>query len=432
MTETVEEVRLAFREGTSDKVYHAQLVRTEEGFTVRVAFGRREGNLTAGSKIESATEEEARRIYDSVVREKVGKGYKPEGVTASPTTTQPPSPRSAQAVLAAATAPGSLVPPPAMLAEGIGQADPRAYLKRLMASRAWHAEVKLDGMRIRVVVKDGRLVGMYPRGKVESSASRFPELHRPLLDALPREGLFVLDGEVGYLDVTGLKMDMSILQARARTNDRRIRLHAESFPMTFVPFDILHATPEGDVTRRTYEDRRRSLLRVVSPGPLVVVMDTAGDDLLGFYERVVAAGGEGLICKRIGHVYQPGVRSREWVKVKAPTYADSLHVVGLQQGEGARSTTFGAFILAREDEHGRLRYVCKAGSGLSNEDLVRVMDATPRLRLTTCPLVMVPKLDKPLLFWMDRGVMADVRYTEPTKLSPRFPVVEKVRFAEDP
>src|SRR5581483_1477255 len=129
----------------------------------------------------------------------------------------------------------------------------------------------------------------------------------------------------------------------------------------------------------------------------------------------------GVMLKRIGHAYQPGARSKDWIKAKAPNRRDNLHVVGLLQGKGARSTDFGAFIMARMDDAGRLHYVCKAGSGLSDEERGRVMDAATRLRLTTMPLVENPgrNVTARLLMWLDRGITADISYAEPVGDAPR-------------
>lgn len=45
-----ESIALAFTEGSSDKVYHAQLEAKGEGYTVNFQYGRRGGTLASGSK----------------------------------------------------------------------------------------------------------------------------------------------------------------------------------------------------------------------------------------------------------------------------------------------------------------------------------------------------------------------------------------------
>jgi bifunctional non-homologous end joining protein LigD len=66
---------LFFKEGTSDKEYHAQLKSHDDGWTVNFQYGRRGSVLRADSKTpQPLPYEEAKKIYDKVVREKVGKG----------------------------------------------------------------------------------------------------------------------------------------------------------------------------------------------------------------------------------------------------------------------------------------------------------------------------------------------------------------------
>ena len=72
-----ESISLYFQEGSSDKEYHAQLESHDEGWIVNFQYGRRGSALQAGSKTaQPLPYEEAKKIYDKVVREKIGKGYR--------------------------------------------------------------------------------------------------------------------------------------------------------------------------------------------------------------------------------------------------------------------------------------------------------------------------------------------------------------------
>lgn len=71
-----ERISLYFREGNSDKEYHAQLEAQDEGFVVRFQYGRRGAALTAGTKTARPLDYAgARKVYDKLVREKLAKGY---------------------------------------------------------------------------------------------------------------------------------------------------------------------------------------------------------------------------------------------------------------------------------------------------------------------------------------------------------------------
>ena len=74
-------ISLEFREGTSDKVYLAQIVDAGNSlYAVNFAYGRRGGTLNTGSKTtQPVSLDEATTIYEKLVLSKTSKGYKPTG-----------------------------------------------------------------------------------------------------------------------------------------------------------------------------------------------------------------------------------------------------------------------------------------------------------------------------------------------------------------
>jgi len=70
-----ERAELYFRQGSSDKVYHLQLENVDNKWSVHAQWGRRGPALQSDVKASNTTYEEAKRIYDRVLREKIGKGY---------------------------------------------------------------------------------------------------------------------------------------------------------------------------------------------------------------------------------------------------------------------------------------------------------------------------------------------------------------------
>lgn len=68
---------LYFREGDSDKVYQISIEAIRGGFSVMTTYGRRGSNLQFSQKTEKpVAKEKAKEIFESLVKEKVGKGYK--------------------------------------------------------------------------------------------------------------------------------------------------------------------------------------------------------------------------------------------------------------------------------------------------------------------------------------------------------------------
>lgn len=81
MTATiVKSVALFFRDGTSDKEYNVTLEESGGGYVVNFSYGRRGNATSTGTKTNSPVSlPEAEKIYDKLVTEKMGKGYKPDG-----------------------------------------------------------------------------------------------------------------------------------------------------------------------------------------------------------------------------------------------------------------------------------------------------------------------------------------------------------------
>ena len=86
VSESTAAISLYFREGSSDKVYHAQIVPNGDNlYSVNFQYGRRGSTLQTGSKTAApVTLAEARKIFDKLVAEKKAKGYT-EGERGVPT-----------------------------------------------------------------------------------------------------------------------------------------------------------------------------------------------------------------------------------------------------------------------------------------------------------------------------------------------------------
>lgn len=73
-----ETVTLFFKEGSSDKIYTASIKETPSGCLVTFAYGRRGSALTTGTKTATPVPYgKAKQLFDTLVREKTSKGYKP-------------------------------------------------------------------------------------------------------------------------------------------------------------------------------------------------------------------------------------------------------------------------------------------------------------------------------------------------------------------
>ena len=72
----MENTTLYFKQGSSDKEYHAAIEPKDGGYIVTFAYGRRGTTLTTGIKTPTAAScDVAKSIYDKLIKEKTAKGY---------------------------------------------------------------------------------------------------------------------------------------------------------------------------------------------------------------------------------------------------------------------------------------------------------------------------------------------------------------------
>ncbi|MDM0053559.1 RNA ligase family protein [Variovorax sp. J22R115] len=189
---------------------------------------------------------------------------------------------------------------------------PMLFIERPLAFDAagWVWEIKLDGWRLTAKFGDGECE-LRTRGG--ANATRwFPEVTRSLADV--RGGPYIIDGEVCVFDGAG-RSDFDRLQARAS----RRRCVEGADLVGYAVFDLL-VNHGVNVTMLTLMQRKAMLGELLDPCPdnVLAVGHFDSDIDRVFNEAVMQLNLEGLVAKRMNSVYLPGVRTRDWVKVKRP------------------------------------------------------------------------------------------------------------------
>jgi bifunctional non-homologous end joining protein LigD len=244
----------------------------------------------------------------------------------------------------------------------------------------------------------------------EEITAAYPEL-RPLGGALGRTPA-VLDGEVLALDEEG-RADFQLLQSRmglVQAPGRAARL-AASAPVHLVLFDVMHLAGRS-LLRLPYLRRRARLEALGLEGPY---WSTPGA-LVGHgreaLEATRAHGLEGLVCKRLDSVYEPGVRSRTWIKIRNMLSADVL-IGGWLPGKGRLTGLPGAVLAGQRDAEGRLRYVGGVGTGWSEAERVRLAELLREAASDRCPFDPVPRI--PQARWVVPRLVGEVSYSTRTR-----------------
>ena len=265
--------------------------------------------------------------------------------------------------------------------------------KDVVAGPEWVFEEKYDGIRA-VAERRADRVRLWSRTGQDLTAGFAPVVDA--LRALP-DGDLVLDGELVVFDGAGVSR-FQLLQRRG-VGPRLV--------VTYVVFDVLRADGR-DLTRRPLEERRARLLALLprKAGPLMPSRQLRANGeraLLTAREK----GWEGVIAKERGSVYEPGLRSRAWRKVKVRGESEFV-IGGYTPPEGARAE-FGALLVGMFDADG-LRFVGKVGTGYTAETLRDLGARLRRIKTARSPFDPVPRIRD--VTWTKPELVAQIAYQE--------------------
>ncbi|MER6463230.1 ATP-dependent DNA ligase [Streptomyces sp. NPDC001288] len=273
----------------------------------------------------------------------------------------------------------------------------------------WAYETKQDGQRAVVYLPGDGTVLVRARSGEEITAA-YPELS-PLGGVLGRVPA-VLDGEVLALDEHG-RADFQLLQSRmglAHAPARAARMAAR-VPVHLVLFDVPHLAGRP-LLRVPYAQRRTRLAELGLDGPH---WSTPGA-LVGHGAEALRAtrehGLEGLVCKRLDSPYEPGTRSRAWIKIRNIRTEDVI-VGGWLPGKGRLTGLPGAVLVGQRSADGRLRYVGGVGTGWSEAERTELAALLRAATTDACPFDPVPAV--PGTRWVTPRLVGEVGYSTRTR-----------------
>jgi bifunctional non-homologous end joining protein LigD len=255
-TPTLQSASLHYREGNSDKVYHAAIEPKGEGYLVTFAYGRRGQTLNTGTKTTYPVSlAEATRIFDKLVASKVAKGYQYSFASAGETKPYQQT--------------GDEGRDSGIRCQLLNAID-EGELSRLLTGRTHCLQEKHDGRRLMVRKQGNEITGINRRGLVVA----IPDAIREAFEHIPYDVL--IDGEA--------------------VGDT---LHA---------FDLLEV--KGTCLRkRRYIDRFAALIMTIPPNlPALRWVSTSVDpnDKVEIYEELRATNREGVVFKDMDAAYSPG------------------------------------------------------------------------------------------------------------------------------
>ena len=280
-----ESIRLHCDSGSSDKLYFVDLVQQGSGWVVNFAYGRRGKTLNQNTKTpDPVPYPQAKRIYDQLVAEKMGKGYHPyHGGGSFPL----PQARVSSSG-APATTPASVVPVLPQLLNAVEESKAETYL----AGQTWYLQEKKDGER-RMVKKAAGVVTGFNR-----------------------------KGEIVPLDAT--------LEAYLQRVGANFVLDAEIVGETLFVFDLLE-TGGTDLRPQGYERRLQALDRLLSghTNELIKIVPTAKTEEAKrtLYDLLKAQRREGVVFKKKDAPYVPGRPNSGGTQLKVKFYSTATAIV---------------------------------------------------------------------------------------------------------
>jgi bifunctional non-homologous end joining protein LigD len=219
-----------------------------------------------------------------------------------------------------------------------------------------------------------------------------------------------VDGEVVVLDETG-KSNFSSLQNWRSEADGEIY---------FYVFDLLWLNGM-DIMQLPLTKRREILKEIVPEEGIIRLSENFAVSGIEFFEAAKKLGLEGIIAKEANSKYFPGVRSNEWLKIKA-NKRQEIVIGGYTKNDD--STKAFSSLLAGVFENGKLLYTGKVGTGFNNKQQKEMLNKFKSYITKNPPFTEIPDINKPSRFrpnppnakaiWLKPELVCEVSFTEMT------------------
>ena len=263
----------------------------------------------------------------------------------------------------------------------------------LPAGELWQYELKLDGYRA-VAFKRNGAVRLRSRNDNDFNV-RYPGVVEALA-TLPDDT--VIDGEIVAFDQEG------------RPSFNALQSYGSSVaPVVYYVFDVM-VLAGRDVRHEPLEKRREILEKKVLPRLPEPVRYAAPLDaeLPVLIQSVKVHGFEGLVAKRRNSVYEPGLRSGAWMKMRV-NRGQEFVIGGYTRG----TQTFDALVFGYY-EGDQLIYVARTRNGFTPVIRAQLFKTFKALEIDDCPFANLPEARSGR--WgqgLTKAKMAECQWLEP-------------------
>ncbi|MBX3257566.1 MAG: DNA ligase D [Chitinophagaceae bacterium] len=283
-----------------------------------------------------------------------------------------------------------------------------SVVKEPFDDAGWRFEIKWDGYRT---------IAMLNKSKVKLSSRNnksFNEKFSAVYDELVHWNInVVLDGEIVAVDKKGISRFTALQNWNGQSKEN----------LLYYVFDILWL--EGkDLTKLPLRERiqvLQSLPLLQSEGIVRTGFSVAGRGK-DFFSQAKRLGLEGIIAKKSDSIYEPGIRSHHWLKIKI-AQAEEAVIIGYTHKKGSPKL-FSSLLLARYNGDA-LYYAGRVGTGFTESRQKELLKAFKPFVTQRSPLKEIPDMKGPAPFqynssfpeitWLKPQLVAQVQYTEVTE-----------------
>ena len=268
-------------------------------------------------------------------------------------------------------------------------------------SSQWIFEIKWDGYRTIAEIRNGKVL-LYSRNGIP-----FNKQFEPIVSSIESIQFddAVFDGEIVVLDENG-KSDFRLLQQYLRTG--------KGTPVYYI-FDILFLKEYSlldveiilrkKILKETINSDNKLPAGETNNIRLSDYIENDGND---FFKIALQNGLEGIIAKKKGSIYEPGIRSKNWLKIKSRKKQEVI-ICGYTDPRGSRQK-IGSLITGVYN-NGELAFTGQVGGGLDEKEISDLYEKLIKLKTETGPFKIIPKTNsKP--HWVIPSLVAEVEFTE--------------------
>lgn len=270
----------------------------------------------------------------------------------------------------------------------------------------WLYEIKWDGYRAVALMNDQKIALKSRNDK------SFNTQFYPVYDALKEWDInAIVDGEIVVVNENGIA-DFGALQNWRSDADGKLLYYV---------FDILWYNGY-ELTKMPLTDRKEILKQLVPKNSLIQLsrdFNVSGTEILAAVKKM---GLEGVMAKRKDSHYEAGLRTGNWLKIKANQRQEV--VIGGYTKNDDTSKPFSS-LLVGVFAKGKFVYTGKIGTGFSIKKQQELLDLFKPLIIDKAPFDAEPVIDKPNRFrssplhaavtWLKPVLICEVSFAEMTK-----------------